>query len=34
MENKEHIAAIKSQMNQRRTVYNWDHLNFTNIKKI
>jgi hypothetical protein len=29
MENKEHIAVIKSQMNQRRTVYNWDHLQFT-----
>lgn len=29
MENKEHIAIIKSQMNQRRTVYNWDHLQFT-----
>ena len=26
MENKEHIVVIKSQMNQRRTVYNWDHL--------
>jgi hypothetical protein len=25
-ENKESIAVIKSQMNQRRTVYNWDHL--------
>ena len=29
MENKEHIAKIKSQMNQRRTVYNWDHLQLT-----
>jgi hypothetical protein len=29
MENNEHIAIIKSQMNQRRTVYNWDHLQFT-----
>ena len=26
MENKDHIVEIKSQMNQRRTVYNWDHL--------
>ena len=26
MENKEHIVKIKSQMNQLRTVYNWDHL--------
>jgi hypothetical protein len=26
MENKEHITIIKSQMNQRRTVYNWDQL--------
>jgi hypothetical protein len=26
MENKEHIVEIKSQMNQKRTVYNWDHL--------
>jgi len=26
MENKTHIVAIKSQMNQKRTVYNWDHL--------
>lgn len=26
MENKEHIVMIKSQMNQKRTVYNWDHL--------
>jgi len=25
-DNKEHISVIKSQMNQRRTVYNWDHL--------
>jgi hypothetical protein len=25
-ENKEHITMIKSQMNQKRTVYNWDHL--------
>lgn len=29
MENIEYIAVIKSQMNQRRTVYNWDHLQFT-----
>jgi LAGLIDADG endonuclease len=28
-ENTEQIANIKSQMNQRRTVYNWDHLQFT-----
>ena len=26
MKNKEHIVMIKSQMNQKRTVYNWDHL--------
>lgn len=26
MENTAHIVEIKSQMNQRRTVYNWDHL--------
>lgn len=26
MVNKEHIVMIKSQMNQKRTVYNWDHL--------
>lgn len=26
MESKEHIVMIKSQMNQRRTVFNWDHL--------
>jgi hypothetical protein len=25
-ENKTHIVEIKSQMNHRRTVYNWDHL--------
>jgi hypothetical protein len=25
-ENKAHIVEIKSQMNQRRTVFNWDHL--------
>jgi hypothetical protein len=29
MENKEYIAVIKSQMNQRRIVYNWDHLQFS-----
>jgi hypothetical protein len=29
MENIDCIAVIKSQMNQRRTVYNWDHLQFT-----
>jgi len=26
MKNKEHIVEIKSQMNQNRIVYNWDHL--------
>jgi len=29
-DNKEHIAVIKSQRKQRRTVYNWDHLQITN----
>lgn len=26
MENIDHIVKIKSQMNQRRIVFNWDHL--------
>jgi hypothetical protein len=28
LKNKEEIIRIKSQMNQRRTMYNWDHLQF------
>ena len=26
IENTAHIVEIKSQMNQHRTLYNWDHL--------